>query len=891
MKKRLILGSLTVIILLTTLFSVRGEPSIPDTFSIVDDSTAVAPSASTQIDTVTIDLGNGKSTKIQKGGWESYFEVKDNGWKLKAGAYDQKTDTWTAKTSGALDGKQFKYSSDGQSAIDFKENLLRYWFKNNEGEWESKVIDQTSTENFAQATVKNINGKTVVEYADGSASVNAQVILPAIVKQAGGAVGIDFSKEVSGASLSTANGGTINWQTTLSGLSMISQTTPAVEADKSATTITILTLPNGQKLEGTEAVENIAELKGKTLKLGNEEYTISEVDLSGGAGGGSFQLKGKEKTLSIVSNAVLSTITLTEEKGETTTTTQYGIDGFGGVISKKTKVEEDGKVQEETVINYETDKDGKAVKDFKSGQPVVKETGTAVFDGGEKKYTKYTDKKTGAVSYGFEPEGEVKTELDGKKEAAKQGAEAAETALAKQNPQAPTSAQYQQIEQNLLQKQAEVIKKEDEVQKKGEELVVAEAALAQAESAVDRIDASVNQAKENLKKAKAAEKKAGEELAVLGSEMETLQTTFNTADAEKKKKEVLEQRVGAANQALRQAEAAAIEARIHVSDDGEKVCIGECGSESNFVSPEGLSTQTCTIGGTACTQEQVDIFKEKAKFASEERKSEVFWQTAGAIALGQTEVQKTIGSILGFRPGWESLSTWLAPDKTNEWRKWASNTFDSLMLAEYVVPKAVCDYDEAHKTKKLGEYAAFIEVAPGITQSVISFQAERAEAGYILCDEETPCLSNYECKKNLCTKANQPVSGYLYKIFWGVSSPRDEEFTPYLDENGVAVSFNFKLKGASGEIYLYSLDGILNGAVQLKNGASDKEAIAHYSPADFNQFCVEWKQPPEDLSGDEISDDCIDLISTSAGSIIYGEGESAGSTTVSSGQVQKNLNW
>ncbi len=732
-----------ILLVLASLPLVFSEKIVIDGASPAKEAPVSPPFSQAKIDEVTI---GGQEIKIPSADRDLYFEKKGGNWKLKDNAgFDSSTGIWTSSA-----GLTSKYSSDGLVAISNYQAPPNSFSISTGGVGVGKEVVYSPSGYSLNDVVslENKNGKAMIIYPDKSVQVNDEIIPPVVVKQAGGTAGIDFSKDVSDVSLSTANGGTINWQTSLSGIQMISQTTPAAEAGKPATVTTTLTLPNGQKLEGTEAAANIAELKDKTLKLGDEEYKVTHVDLSEGAAEGKIQITGKEKILSFVSNNVQGTVTVTEKKGETITTTQYETDGFGGVVSKKTKIEEDGKVQGETVVNYETDSQGKVVKDHKSGQPVVKEIGTAVFEGDKKQYTKYTDKKTGAVSYGFEPEGEVKTVYP---------------------------------------------------------------------------DAS--------------------------------------------------------------------EVRIHVSSDGEKVCIGTCDSSDNFVSPEGLSISNCWIGGTICTPNMVTVFKEKAKVASEERKSEVFWQTAGDIVSGKTDVQKTIGSILGLRPGWESLSTWLAPDTTNKWRKWASNTFDSLMLAEYVVPKAVCDYDEAHKTKKPGSYSAFIEVAPGITQSVISFQAERAEAGYILCDEEIPCTGGYECKKSLCTKDGQPVSGYLYKLFWGVSAPRDEEFTPYLDENGVAVSFNFKLKGASGEIYLYSLDGILKGAVQLKNGASDKEAIAHYSPADFNQFCVEWKQPPEDLDGDEISDDCIDIISTSAGSITYGEGESAGSTTVSSGQVQKNLNW
>src|SRR3989344_3391851 len=394
MKKGLILTALVLVLGLTSLFSAWStETPIPDTLSIKNDATDAPPATtSTSLDTVTINLDNGKQVKIYKSNVPYHFEYKKNKWQLKQGAYDLQTDTWTIKSTDNSNGKQLKYSPDGQRILNFDStnNKIGYYTLNNQNSWDLVYISSTSqftAEDFAKVKVKNVNGKTVVEYADGSASVDAQVIPSAIVKQAGGADFIDVT-QVTPLAIGTIGGGTITWEEK-SGMTLISQKTPASEG-KAETTATTLTLPNGQTLEGTDAVTDIAGLKDKILSLEGKEYTVSE------ASGTTIKLAGKkgtpsaEETVSIVSDTTQSTLTVTEEKGKTTTTLQYQLKD-GQVASQTTKVEKDGKLETETVTNFE-------IKDAKS---TVKETGTAIFENGEKQYTKYTDQKSGAVSYEF----------------------------------------------------------------------------------------------------------------------------------------------------------------------------------------------------------------------------------------------------------------------------------------------------------------------------------------------------------------------------------------------------------------------------------------------------------------------------------------------------------
>src|SRR3989344_7869439 len=101
MKKGLILTALVLVLGLTSLFSAWStETPIPDTLSIKNDATDAAPATtSTSLDTVTINLDNGKQVKIYKSNVPYHFEYKKNKWQLKQGAYDLQTDTWTIKST------------------------------------------------------------------------------------------------------------------------------------------------------------------------------------------------------------------------------------------------------------------------------------------------------------------------------------------------------------------------------------------------------------------------------------------------------------------------------------------------------------------------------------------------------------------------------------------------------------------------------------------------------------------------------------------------------------------------------------------------------------------------------------------------------------------------
>ena len=70
---------------------------------------------------------------------------------------------------------------------------------------------------------------------------------------------------------------------------------------------------------------------------------------------------------------------------------------------------------------------------------------------------------------------------------------------------------------------------------------------------------------------------------------------------------------------------------------------------------------------------------------------------------------------------------------------------------------------------------------------------QEAEEQWI-CDRHQVCVDDSFCyaDKDDDEEADddEPLKGYFYKITWAVSAPQDEAYTPLVDENGVAVSFN-----------------------------------------------------------------------------------------------------
>lgn len=285
----------------------------------------------------------------------------------------------------------------------------------------------------------------------------------------------------------------------------------------------------------------------------------------------------------------------------------------------------------------------------------------------------------------------------------------------------------------------------------------------------------------------------------------------------------------------------------------------------------------------------------------------------------------------------------------------ADRTFAPLLGSNWF-PSAIC---EAHYDIE-PEGFAVIKTVSGTYQAVAGIQMERsatqspilchrnpdqeAEEQFI-CDQGQVCVSEGFCHSDADgdgeADSDEPALGYFYKITWGVTAPRDEAFTPFVNENGVAVSFNVWLDqtpndqiDAQNNVFMYSRQGDIISPIQLRNGAVDQDVIIHYSPNLYEEACIKWSQKPatvdmldgssegrrsdgffrdlgesvsiagqeggplavRNIGGvtgiDDISDVCFQVDVSSIGEVNWQRsGQQAPSVTVQSGDVQRNSGW
>ena len=337
-----------------------------------------------------------------------------------------------------------------------------------------------------------------------------------------------------------------------------------------------------------------------------------------------------------------------------------------------------------------------------------------------------------------------------------------------------------------------------------------------------------------------------------------------------------------------------------------QVCFkGDCGDNGEWISLTDIKGKGLSVCMSSCWDDQGKPILNNWKSSDEACKTtnnecaaihyrQLEYYLGGSFlgALQGSEFAHTvIGPILGSRPGWEGLSTWWAPDVTKNMQRWSRDHFDGLMsefiLPKFLTPRGVCDYDESHKTKSPGQSATFIEVAPGVDQSVGSIHAEKTpDASPALCSQDLPC-SRGECSDDgICMNNNQPVQTYFYKISWAVQAPQDESFTPYVDENGYAIKFNVEI-GGDRTLWLYPAQGPANSeTLQLENGASDKDTIIAYSPSNYNTICIKFGKPSRDLGGEEIHEICTDIVVSTQGQIEWQQSDRPGSSSSSTGSVR-----
>ncbi len=301
-----------------------------------------------------------------------------------------------------------------------------------------------------------------------------------------------------------------------------------------------------------------------------------------------------------------------------------------------------------------------------------------------------------------------------------------------------------------------------------------------------------------------------------------------------------------------------------------------------------------------------------------------------SIYAGATSVKDypAISKVLGISDWWKGV---FEDSFMENFVTTADQTF-APMLGSNWFPSALC---ESHWDIE-PEGTAMIKTPTGTYQAIAHIEGERsAQKSPILCsrnpdqeaeqewlcDENQVCVDNSFCyeDKDLNNKADdeeKQLTGYFYKITWGVSAPSDETFTPFIDEDGVAVSFNVAIKNTNKVEPLYNKEGDIDGPIELKNGDSDMDVILHYSPNLFTEVCIQWENAPASveqggsalgylgplgapigaISGantgtEPIGDVCFDLVTSSVGEVNWESGGKPASTKASDPKVSLSTGW
>src|SRR3989344_35339 len=224
---------------------------------------------------------------------------------------------------------------------------------------------------------------------------------------------------------------------------------------------------------------------------------------------------------------------------------------------------------------------------------------------------------------------------------------------------------------------------------------------------------------------------------------------------------------------------------------------------------------------------------------------------------------------------------------------------------------------------------AVIKTVSGTYQAVASIQMEKSERkSPILCQRnpDQEAEQQYICERgqvcvddSFCYEdedddgeadSEEPLPGYFYKITWAVSSPSDETYTPFVDENGVAVSFNIYLysyvtRGQLGagtpfegqSKPLYNRLGNIRSPIELKNGESDRDAIIKYSPNEYLEACIVWDKAPTTTKGQfsgavPIPHVCFPAVTSSVGQVNWERaGQSGASVSAGKGDITRNTDW
>ncbi len=255
--------------------------------------------------------------------------------------------------------------------------------------------------------------------------------------------------------------------------------------------------------------------------------------------------------------------------------------------------------------------------------------------------------------------------------------------------------------------------------------------------------------------------------------------------------------------------------------------------------------------------------------------------------------QQTFGEWTGF----------MDSDTARDVEAWfASDILGTIPIQTDSMISEICRL--SHPIVPEGKGFALLETQSGTFQTVASIEGEYTQKPVpFLCDDAGECKEGYKCDLQVCyevddddkfkydsngKKISPPV--YFYKITWGVTSPQDEKFTPFIDENNVSVSFNVYLytENRKSKVGLYKKDGKdVDDPIHLSNGDADRQVFVDYATSKkYKEACIMFKLAPADRDGEAIPSICKAIVESSDESVTFGDaGSSPASTTTSSPEV------
>ncbi|MFA6460742.1 MAG: hypothetical protein WCV90_00615 [Candidatus Woesearchaeota archaeon] len=334
-------------------------------------------------------------------------------------------------------------------------------------------------------------------------------------------------------------------------------------------------------------------------------------------------------------------------------------------------------------------------------------------------------------------------------------------------------------------------------------------------------------------------------------------------------------------------------------EDIDAKCQGEhiCAAQGYSTYIDDLKARCDPICPTPADQKALD-----------EANTQYAWEVTQAVggSIGQFASQL---SKFGKYPG---LSNLLFPETTKAWQKFADNEFlNGWSDITGRVSREICEYDQKKRSEIPGKSVAFIHTSTGAYQFVGSLQAEKLTyTTPIMCEkntaenvtEEWTCPKGSVCVNSLCYSGStvdevdpdiqKPIEGYLYKITWGVTAPQDLAYTPYVDEDGIAIKFNLHLEGTDTK-WIFKKEGTSPELVlELRNGANDGGTIIKNLEADYSRVCILFASGyrVKDDEGDYVDSICANFIPTSQGTVEYSANSASATSTVSSSaEVEMNI--